>query len=360
MGLSSSEYSHEANNINKQALWRLTILWAFTEATLGGILHAMHIPFTGLFNGSLAVIFISLISYYSKEKKAIINSTIIVILIKAFISPYTPLTAYFSVFLEGLMGYVLFRFFSYRIVAISLGLLALMFSGIQKIIILTVVFGLTLWESINIFVNYVVEQFMLSDSFSKEIDFSFYLIALYLVLHTLGGIIAGVLAAKLPKRISNKKIDFAGFEKFTFTETEKKKGKKRKRRILFFKSSGILFLIFSGAVIIISLTDDSLDSNIAFHVAMMIVRSVFIVLFWALIVYPFLKKYFDKFLKKEKLKFSKEMNQAIELFPQLKSIIYFSWNEAKKESGKIKRMTEFITYSLSLAILGEMKAARYY
>ncbi|NOX17435.1 MAG: hypothetical protein GXO87_04030 [Chlorobi bacterium] len=350
MELSANAYSHNLNNINKQALWRLTILWAFTEATLGGILHAMHIPFTGLFNGSLAVIFISLISYYSKEKKTIINSTIIVILVKAFVSPYTPLTAYFSVFIEGLMGYILFSFLSYRIAAISLGLLALLFSGIQKIIILTVVFGLTLWESINIFVNYVVAQFMLSGSLSQNIDYSFYLIILYLILHTVGGIAAGVLAAKLPKKISNKIIDINGFEKFTFTELEKRKGKKRKRKILFFKSSGILFLVFAGAMIIVSLTDDSLDSNIAFHVAMMIVRSVFIVLFWALIVYPLLKRYFDRFLKKEKLKFSKEMNEAIALFPQLKSIVYFSWSESKKESGKIRRMTEFITYSLSLVI----------
>jgi hypothetical protein len=133
---------------------------------------------------------------------------------------------------------------------------------------------------------------MLSGSISKEIDYSFYLIALYLILHTAGGLFAGVLAAKLPKKISYKKINMSGFEDFTFTEIEKKNDKKRKRKILFFKSSGILFLIFSGVVIIISLADDSLDSNIAFHVAMMIVRSIFIVLFWALIVYPFLKKYY--------------------------------------------------------------------
>ncbi|MCX7875007.1 MAG: hypothetical protein N2321_02445, partial [Melioribacteraceae bacterium] len=47
---------------------KLTTLWAFTESTLGGILHALRIPFTGLFVGSASVFFISLIAQYSKNK----------------------------------------------------------------------------------------------------------------------------------------------------------------------------------------------------------------------------------------------------------------------------------------------------
>ena len=55
-------------------VWRLTALWAFSEAAFGGILFALKIPFTGLFIGSLSVIFISLISYYSSQKEAVFKS----------------------------------------------------------------------------------------------------------------------------------------------------------------------------------------------------------------------------------------------------------------------------------------------
>ena len=48
-------------------MWRITALWGFSEATLGGILHAFKIPFTGLFVGSAAVIFISLIAHFTNE-----------------------------------------------------------------------------------------------------------------------------------------------------------------------------------------------------------------------------------------------------------------------------------------------------
>ena len=44
------------------AIQRLTALWAFTESGLGGIMHALQIPFTGLLVGGMAVIMISLIA----------------------------------------------------------------------------------------------------------------------------------------------------------------------------------------------------------------------------------------------------------------------------------------------------------
>jgi len=63
-----------------------------------------------------------------------------VILIKGIISPHTPLTAYFAVFLQGVIGEILFfrkRFF--KISALIMGMLTLLFSSMQKIFILTLV-----------------------------------------------------------------------------------------------------------------------------------------------------------------------------------------------------------------------------
>jgi hypothetical protein len=83
---------------------KITALWAFSESAFGGILHALSIPFRGIFINSAAVLY-----YYSycivfKNKKEILKSTLIVLLIKALVSPYTPLTAYFAVTIQGLLG----------------------------------------------------------------------------------------------------------------------------------------------------------------------------------------------------------------------------------------------------------------
>ncbi len=49
---------------NSNAITKLILLWAFSESALGGMLHALRIPLTGLFVGGSAVIFISLIAHY--------------------------------------------------------------------------------------------------------------------------------------------------------------------------------------------------------------------------------------------------------------------------------------------------------
>ena len=53
---------------NSKIISRLTALWALSEAGLGGILHALQSPFTGLFVGGFAIILISLIAYFADDK----------------------------------------------------------------------------------------------------------------------------------------------------------------------------------------------------------------------------------------------------------------------------------------------------
>ena len=62
---------------------RITAVWGFTESALGGVLHILQFPFTGLFIGSFAVLCIFLIAHYGKKPAFILRSTMVVILIKA-------------------------------------------------------------------------------------------------------------------------------------------------------------------------------------------------------------------------------------------------------------------------------------
>lgn len=89
---------------NQISILKINALWAFSESTFGGILHALKIPMRGIFLNAAAVLFISMIAYFSKNSKEILKSTLAVILIKASVSPHSPLTAYFAVAVQGLIG----------------------------------------------------------------------------------------------------------------------------------------------------------------------------------------------------------------------------------------------------------------
>ena len=58
--------------------YRLIALWALSEAMLGGIIHGLRIPVSGLIVGSCAVICICLIAWYVPKKGSILKATIIV------------------------------------------------------------------------------------------------------------------------------------------------------------------------------------------------------------------------------------------------------------------------------------------
>jgi hypothetical protein len=112
----------EENNI----IMRLTALWALSESGLGGAMHAFKIPFTGFFLGGFAILIVCLIAYHSTNKwKAIIQATLLVILIKATASPQSPPMAYVAVAFQGLVGALFFSIMPFfRLAAIIFGMLA--------------------------------------------------------------------------------------------------------------------------------------------------------------------------------------------------------------------------------------------
>src|SRR5436190_14786354 len=134
--------------------YRLIALWVLCEAMLGGIIHGFKIPVSGLIVGSCAVICICLIAYYVPAKGAIIKATIIVAVFKMMLSPQAPPPAYIAVFFQGCLGELLFwnrRF--HTLSSILLAMLALLESGLQRILVLTIVYGNEFWKAINDFIN---------------------------------------------------------------------------------------------------------------------------------------------------------------------------------------------------------------
>ncbi len=324
--------------IKNSIVGKITVLWALSEAALGGVLHAFSIPFAGLFIGSCAVIFISLIGYYSETRKDIFKSMMIVLLVKAAVSPHTPPMAYLAVSIQGVIGSVLFfskRF--YRISSIMMGVIVLTVSSLQKIILLTLIYGNNLWRSIDEFGKFVTDQVPL---IGKVSGISIWIIGIYSALHMMTGIIVGIVAAGLPARIKKAEVKIDE-EKLDgqMKLPGRKKGRGRKKMWIT-SPSGIM--IFSLAIVLIVLTYifSHFSESVAINAVIMLVRSFLIMSIWFFIVAPYAKKIFKKISGKKKSRYSSEIESVLDQLPLYMSIVSQCWKMSKGKHLPV-RLREF-------------------
>jgi hypothetical protein len=341
---------HSDINENRISILKITALWAFSESAFGGILHALAIPLRGLFISSAAVLFICLIALFSKNSKDILKSTLIVIMIKAVVSPYSPLAAYLAVSLQGILG---FLFLStkkfYKLSTLFLGLTVLFFSGIQKIVVLTILFGNTLWESLDIFIKKIsVEMFNIDH---LEINYGYIIISAYVMIHLVAGLFIGLYAGRLPQRLNYYKgIIPTSFSSINGEEIPHKE--KRKKKSWFLRPTGIFILVLSAGVIILSYLSTELENSVAISVVIMIIRSLVITFIWFAILAPIVKKYFQKFIAKRKSEYSKDLEEIISMFPKFREIANYCWKVSTDKKG-YKRIRYFLSTSFYYLLLSK-------
>lgn len=315
---------------------KLITLWAFSEIALGGLLHAMKIPFTGLFVGGLAVNFISLIFYYSEHRSTIIKSTILVVIIKAMVSPHVPIFAHLAVLFQGLMAYLILQKRFFKISVLILSLITMLISAFQKLITLTILFGKIFWESIDIFGAFVLKVFNLDSKYLSD-HLHLIIIGIYVYLHLLGGFFFGIIAGRLPLLIKEKligisppPIDFKKDEELKLAKQSKNSSLKK-----FFHKKIVLalFLIF---MLLITYTKEAYFNSFL----LMILRSFLIISIWIFLLSPKLKIVFNNFFEKQKGKNFDDIKKIMDFLPKVKLIIKYSWQYSQTEQ-KLKRLKIF-------------------
>lgn len=330
---------------------KLTTLWAFSEAILGGILHAVSIPFSGAVLTGFAVILISLMSLFSESRGEILKATLIVILVKGAVSPHSPLTAHFAVFLQGVLGELFFFYKKfYKISAMMLAVTTIILSSLQRIILLTIVYGNSLWESIDVYSNFILNKIFNPGINDKSLQVSFIIIIIYVSLHFLFGIYVGLIAGGLPGRISSSIKDFninqlnVSYKASLTIQTGEKKRPwwKRKSRIY-------LFLIL-GFLIGLSYFHPELEDIYGLKLLIMVIRAVMILYIWFSFLSPVVYKSFRKFLEKKKSTYAEQVTHVINSFPHFKTIFELSWDNSSSEKY-IKRIKKFITLLVILTLL---------
>lgn len=341
------EQTNSSQGFHSTSIEKLTAIWALSESALGGVLHALRFPFRGTFISSAAVILISTIASFSYKRSRIIKACITVIGVKAVISPHTPITAYLSVFLQGLLGEIFFIFRKFRYLStILFSVTVQLLNGFQKIIVLTLIFGAALWRTINNFLNYIIEEWFFI-KFSDQTDYSYLIISFYIGIHLIAGFIVGIVAYRIPVEIKMQ-IDKQIVNDFSIEEINQKLDQKRKSEVRL-KLSSVLIIIMSVTIIIASYfypTENRFDVT---AVLLMLIRAVAIIFFWFYIISPLISRLLRNKLVENKNNYKKEISEIVNQLPFLKTAVYTIWKSTSEYSG-FKRIYHFTVMTLAYAL----------
>ncbi len=312
-------------SMNKQIYYRLIALWVLCEAMLGGIIHGFKIPVSGLVVGSCAITCICLIAWYVPNKGAIIKATIMVAIFKMMLSPQAPPPAYIAVFFQGLLGEVVFwnrRF--YMLSCILLAVLGLLESGLQRILMLTIVYGNDLWKVVNNFINGLTKQ-KVSTNYSLLIGSG------YVALHFITGVLVGWWASLLPKRIekwrNEKRYNMIENDGAAITLPAASKKRKRFKKGLF-----IIWLLLIGLYIqsYFKIGTPLLPTHISLKI---LLRSLIIVLGWIFIIGPLVTQLLHRWLQRKKSQRQQEVQEVLNLLPATQQLIAQSWKQSAGTKG---------------------------
>jgi uncharacterized membrane protein YagU involved in acid resistance len=324
---------------------RITALWAFSEAFVGGILHGLQIPFAGLVLAFVASVSITLIALGNNKNGEILKATLLVIAVKFILSPHTPPTAYMAVLIQGAVGELLFlNKKNIKPAAFILTLFSLLYSAFQHLLILTIIFGNNFWQAIDIFLNKITQSFI-----KDAVHYSLYIILFYLGCYLIAGIAGGLLNIRIIKSIQEGKQannlllqlnSMPAPAEDVFTNT---KAAKRKKWFSFiFGSLMLLMLIFSY----LPFFSNSFSKS---KITELIIRAIIIILVWNYCITPLLRLQIQKWVTKYKEKNSNSLQQVIALLPGIKTILQQSW-QLSHQPSKWLHFKSFINNTVLLIV----------
>lgn len=319
---------------DKQIYYRLIALWVLCEAILGGLMHAVKIPFTGIVVSSGAVICICLIAYYVPMKGAILKATIIVAIFKLMLSPHTPPSAYIAVFFQGLMGQILFfnlRFF--RISCILLAVFALVESAFQRIIVLVILYGNNFWNAFNEFIKKLTGETIIT-------NYSLAFATGYIIMHAFIGLIVGVFAGSIVwqskswRLLHKEYLIENNIEEFSEIKTSESNKKTKIKYVFIFIWIALIVLFLQSYL---HIGKPLIPSQISLQI---ILRSILIILTWYFLLTPLLSFLIKKWLGRQQIKSQSDIIQVNLLLPSVKYIFLKSWQFSSSIKGW-KRISVF-------------------
>ena len=330
--------SHLSENARLQVQYRLIAVWALAEGFMGGILHGLHIPVTGLVVGSISVCCLALLSKVSLHRGDLLKATFLVLAVKAMLSPHSPPMAYFAVFIQGALAALLFNLSNrYKLNCFLLAILTQLQSAIQHIIVVLVVFGLDLFQALNQYLNKISATLGLTG-----VPFALYLVAVYLGLHLLTGIVVGWVAGKLPEMLrqrASQNPETPGFNPEQVPEAIQKPGttkKKTRFNVVFLLIWALLAAVFLQSYF--GVGPAILPKAKAIQI---IIRSVLIISVWYFMISPFLMERLHNWLRRRQHSLSAELLIVQDLLPEIQALLKKCWAHSSSQTG-FSRIRTFV------------------
>ena len=288
---------------------RLTALWALVESGLGGVLHAFHLPVTGIVVGGTAVVLITLIAHFADHPRRILRATLLVLIVKALVSPHSPLGAYVAVAFQGVAGWAIYALLRPSLVTVSLfAVVALLESALQKVLMLTLFFGTPLWQAVDQWGSWVQQQFFATpvvDSLAAT------LLITYLALHVLAALLIGWVAYRLPAQIAREqaKLNQEYFLESSEGSTDLRKKRHRRRWLM-------VGLVLAG-VVLYWLTLSDTDSPLLLA-GFYLLRTVLVLGVWYAWLAPTLTRLVRRWLLRRQGQYSYQVDTLLASLPGFK------------------------------------------
>jgi hypothetical protein len=323
-----------------KTIQRLTALWAFSESGIGGLMHALKLPFTGFFLGGFAVIIVTIIANHSQNRwRDITSATLLVVLVKALVSPQSPPMAYFAVGFQGISGALIYALSCNRVSAVFYGGLALFESAIQKFITATLFFGKSIWQALDSFYAGIAKDLGLS----TDISFSCWLIVTYTGVYTIWGLFLGFFAGNLHRSLH---LYFEMVQQrmrellqSSISESEKTVSKRKRKNKLVY-----LFLILGFVVSVFLISGNTKQAHYV------ILRTLGVLLLLLYIVGPFINYLLKRWIVKKQMEEAHSLQTILDQLPELKQMSRNALLLAQKHHHGLGRYIWFIRYLLVLAL----------
>jgi hypothetical protein len=255
--------------------------------------------------------------------------------VKAMASPFTPVTAYIAVSFQALLGFALFNLLRVNYISIVLlSIIAMLESAIQKLLVLILFFGESLWKAMNNMVAFAGKQlgYIVSNG-------STWIVTIYLLIYIAGGFFIAWLAWRTIKTFDTANPHFI-LKESSAVNTDLVNGNDPVKKNSYKKVWVLLLImIVLSALLFFFATDKKLGW---IEVIKTITWTLSALLLWFVLIGPLFTKGIQKILKKKESRYSDEVSKTLSFLPVLNKLTSLAWQQSKAHRG-FKRWQFFFT-----------------
>lgn len=262
----------------------------------------------------------------------------IVLLVKAVVSPHTPFPAYIAVSFQAFLAVALFRLFNINLFSIfCLSILAMLESAVQKLVILTLFFGHSFWKATDELVRFISNQFSMPINHGSQ-----WISVFYLLIYLIGGVLTAFMTYRLIKTFSiQNKLAPAAFESTAIASFPRNKNNRKKTIFVLLFVSGVLSLV------LFLFTPKEQNRFVTLNAFTWTLTAILI---WYIILAPLFAKVIRHILNKQTDRYSRQVENVLSFLPVLNQLAAEAWRNSKT-SPAVKRIPVFITTLLSWSLL---------